>query len=262
VAIVCIDLEKNQFCPMIFKDHFSRQSEAYVKGRPTYPDELFAYLASLSSPHQLCWDCATGNGQAAISLSHYFEKLIATDASSNQIEHAIKKPNIEYRVAVAEHSLLPDNCTDLITVATAAHWFDLDKFYNEVRRVSKRNGILAIWTYSEAHISTEMDALMEWFMYELLLDYWPLGRLQVHNKYETLAFPFKQIREPELFCKMSWNKEHWLNYIKSWSAYVNYTSAKKADALQLLLPELNALWPDNEIKAVTWPLHLKCARVE
>ena len=83
---------------MNFQDHFSRQSEIYLKARPTYPDELFEYLASISPSKELCWDCATGNGQAAVSLSKYFKKIIATDGSETQIQHAIVAENIEYRI--------------------------------------------------------------------------------------------------------------------------------------------------------------------
>ena len=157
---------------MKFQDLFSSQSDIYVRSRPTYPDELFDFLASISPDNKLCWDCATGNGQAAISLSKHFKQVIATDGSEKQILNAITRDNIEYRVATAEQNGLPDNCADLITVATAAHWFDHDKFYAEALRVAKPNAIIAVWAYSETIISSEIDALMEWFMYDFLLDYW------------------------------------------------------------------------------------------
>jgi ubiquinone/menaquinone biosynthesis C-methylase UbiE len=246
---------------MNFQDHFSRQSAVYLKGRPTYPDELFEYLARLAPSHRLCWDCATGNGQAAISLSRYFEKVIATDGSEKQISNAIQKDNIEYRVATAESSGLQDRSVDLITVATAAHWFNLDTFYAEAQRVAAKNGILAIWTYSEAVIEPAIDKLMEWFMYDLLANYWPDGRWYVRNKYETLAFPFEPIKTPPFFCKMDWNKEQWLDYVKSWSAYDNYVAKTNNNPLPLLLPGLNHLWNDAEIKKITWTLHLKCTRL-
>jgi len=69
---------------MTFKDHFSKQAEVYAKARPTYPDELFEYLAGLAPAKKLCWDCATGNGQAALPLSRYFNKVAATDGSQQQ----------------------------------------------------------------------------------------------------------------------------------------------------------------------------------
>ena len=71
---------------MTFKDHFSSESPNYARFRPRYGRELFAYLASLVSNHRLAWDCATGNGQAAIPLSEFFDRVIATDASEEQIK--------------------------------------------------------------------------------------------------------------------------------------------------------------------------------
>ena len=246
---------------MSFQDHFSRQSAMYLKARPTYPDELFGYLANLAPAKELCWDCATGNGQAAISIAQYFKHVIATDGSAQQIEKGIQRPNIEYKVATAEHSGLANHSADLITVATAAHWFNHEAFYKEAERVTKPNGILAVWTYSEARISPAIDELMEWFMYDLLHDYWPDGRWYVRGRYETLPFPFEQLSTPDFFCNMNWSRRQWLNYIQSWSAYNNYVAAQGTDPLELLLPELQILWPGDDIKPVVWNLHLKCARL-
>lgn len=246
---------------MAFQDHFSKQSNIYLQARPTYPDELFSYLAGLAEHKTLCWDCATGNGQAAISLAKYFDKVIATDGSEKQIANAIRAANIEYRVDTAEQSGLADSSTDLITVATGAHWFNHDLFYAEAERVAKPNGVLAVWTYSEAGITPEIDTLMEWFMYDYLHDYWPDGRWYVRNKYKTLPFPFAQIDSPQFYCRMQWDLQHWLNYVKSWSAYTAYVTKHSTDPLQVLLPKLQALWTEGESKEIVWPLHLKCARL-
>ncbi len=246
---------------MEFKDHFSRQADIYLKARPTYPENLFEYLSSISPTRELCWDCATGNGQAAISLAKYFNKVIATDGSERQIYHAIVTQNVEYRIATAEESGLEDSSIGLITVATAAHWFNHDLFYREAIRVARPDGILAVWTYSEATISPEIDELMEWFMYEYLYDYWPDGRWYVRNKYQTLPFPFEPVQTPHFFCWMKWSKQQWLNYVMSWSSYTNYAAKHKSDPIGILLPKLNSLWNEGEVKEVMWPLHLKCARL-
>ncbi len=246
---------------MEFKDHFSRQADIYLKARPTYPEDLFEYLASISPADELCWDCATGNGQAATSLAKHFKKIIASDGSEKQIANAIKTENVEYRVGTAEESGLENNSIDLIAVATAAHWFNHDLFYKEAIRVAKPNGVLAVWTYSGAKISAEIEEVMEWFMYEYLYDYWPDGRWYVRNKYETLPFPFEPVKTPDFFCRMNWNKQQWLNYVMSWSSYTNYVAKHNADPIDFLLPKLKSLWNDDEIKEVIWPLHLKCAQL-
>ncbi|MFN8287118.1 MAG: class I SAM-dependent methyltransferase [Chitinophagales bacterium] len=246
---------------MNFQDHFSKQSDIYAKARPTYPEELFTYLAALVAEKELCWDCGTGNGQAAVALAQYFKKVIATDPSARQIENAVRHSNIEYRVATAEESGLPDKSVNLLTAATAAHWFQHDKFYNEARRVVKKDGVIALWTYSMAHITPEIDELMNWFAYDYLEKYWPDGRWYVRNHYKTLPFPFDAMETPAFYCKMQWSLAQWLDYVRSWSSYTRYVQQHATDPLTILMPKLEPLWPTDEIKLVTWPLHLKCARI-
>ena len=77
---------------MTFPDYFSDHAHRYEAYRPTYPDSLFAYLASLVPAHDLAWDCATGNGQAALGLTPHFRTIIATDASPGQIAQAHPHP--------------------------------------------------------------------------------------------------------------------------------------------------------------------------
>ena len=67
-------------------------------------------------------------------------------------------PNIEYQQAAAEHTGLPDSSVDLITVAQALHWFDLDAFYTEARRVLRPGGTLAAWTYTLGHIKVQCSS--------------------------------------------------------------------------------------------------------
>lgn len=71
-----------------FRDHFSQQATTYATYRPGYPDALFTWLATLTPGRSCVWDCATGNGQAAVSLAHHFERVIATDGSAAQIAAA------------------------------------------------------------------------------------------------------------------------------------------------------------------------------
>jgi ubiquinone/menaquinone biosynthesis C-methylase UbiE len=246
---------------MSFNDHFSKQTDIYLKARPTYPEALFNFLASICPKNEFCWDNGAGNGQASIALAKHFKKVLATDASAQQINNGIPRDNIEYKVALAEESGLPDKSVDLITVATAAHWFNLDKFYKEAERVAMPNGVLALWTYSSASINVQIDPIMEWFAYDYLHDYWPDGRWYVRNSYKTLPFPFKEMETPAFTCNMRWNLSQWLDYLRSWSSYNRYLAKHNADPLEVLMPKLKPLWAENEIKEVVWPLHLKCTRL-
>jgi len=149
-----------------FKDHFSGHAADYAKFRPNYPPKLFDHLASISPQRELAWDCATGSGQAAVGLAEHFAKVIATDASAQQIESAQPHPSISYRVAPSEASGIDPDSVDLILVAQALHWFDMDRFFTEAKRVSKKGGILAVSTYTHVSSNPEIDAFLSKFYRE------------------------------------------------------------------------------------------------
>ena len=181
---------------MSFKDHFSKQAADYAKFRPQYPQSLFAYLRRIAPSRELAWDCGTGNGQAAIGLASVFDRVIATDASEKQISNAQPHEHIEYRVAKAENSAIKSETLDLIMVAQALHWFDLERFYAEARRVLKPNGVLAASAYKFFRITPEIDQLINHHYYDKIVGpFWPAERVLV-ERFEELPFPFSEIQTP------------------------------------------------------------------
>src|SRR4051794_23805954 len=108
-----------------FKDHFSDRAATYAAFRPSYPRELVDYLASIAPSRALAWDAGCGSGQLSTLLGDVFDRVIATDASAEQIGRAAPHPHVAYSVAPAERAPAADRAVDLISVAQAAHWFDL-----------------------------------------------------------------------------------------------------------------------------------------
>jgi SAM-dependent methyltransferase len=244
-----------------FEDHFSKQSQQYAQYRPRYPDEIYAYLASLSAGHSLAWDCGTGNGQAAVGLAKYFDKVHATDASAEQISLAYPHDKVEYRVESAEHVSLNHASVDLVTVAVAIHWFNFDKFYREVRRVLKPDGILAAWTYSFTEISPEIDQLIRQYYYEVVGQYWPERIRYLENRYETLPFPFEEIIPPSFVIEVNWNLNQYAGFLDSWSATQRYKAQKGHHPLGGIWDALLTAWGDeDEERLVRWPLHFRIGR--
>ncbi len=138
---------------------------------------MIKYLSGLIAENKTAWDCGCGNGQVAVILSDYFKEVYATDISAKQIENAVEKPNVQYRITTAENSGLENNSVDMITVAQAIHWFDFNNFYAEVNRVSKTGCILAVWCYSLVQINAEADALIGNLYSTILGDkYWDAER--------------------------------------------------------------------------------------
>ncbi|PIV34870.1 MAG: SAM-dependent methyltransferase [Lysobacterales bacterium CG02_land_8_20_14_3_00_62_12] len=245
-----------------FKDHFSQVSEHYAEHRPRYPSALFDWLAAQCAEHELAWDCATGNGQAATELGRVFQRVIATDASAAQIAQAVAHPRVFYQVTSAATSDIDTGSVDLISVAQALHWFDLPRFYAEARRVLKPEGRIAIWSYGLHSLSHRaLDACIDRFYRDRLGAYWPAERRHVETGYRDLAFPFTAIHAPTFVMQMRWTLDQLLGYLRSWSASGRYQAATGIDPVSELEPELRALWGDAAApRSITWPLLLRFGR--
>jgi SAM-dependent methyltransferase len=242
---------------MTFKDHFSRQAADYAKFRPSYPRRLFDYLGGIAPSRQLAWDCGTGNGQAAVALASVFDRVIATDASEKQIANAQSHERVKYRVALAENSGIESKTLDLIMVAQALHWFDLDRFYTEARRVLKPDSVLAASGYNLLHIEPAIDEVVNRYYYEVVGPFWPPERGLV-EQFTSLSFPFHEIDAPKFEMTAHWNLDHLLGYLRSWSSTQRFIAAKGTDPLQEIIHQLRVAWGQPEqIRNATWPLTLR-----
>lgn len=250
-----------------FADHFSGHAGDYAQYRPTYPPALFAYLAGLSADHALAWDGATGNGQAALGLAAHFARVVATDASAEQIAAATPHPRVTYRVALAHESPLDEASADLVTVAQALHWLDPEPFYAEVRRVLKPEGVFAAWTYGLFHLAPDdatasaVNPLVERFYTERIGPYWPTERRHIEARYRSLPFPFDEVEPPDFTMETHWTLDAVLGYLRTWSATRRYMQEHGRDPVAEAEPDFAAAWGDPSVqRTVQWPLHLRAGR--
>lgn len=247
---------------MDFKDYFSTQAKEYSKYRPKYPDELFSFLSSLVSEHNTAWDCATGNGQAAIGLVPYFNKIIATDPSSSQIEHAEQNPKIEYRIATAENSGLETNSIDLLTVATAIHWIDTPKFYPEAKRIIKNGGVLAVWTYSESTVNDEIDEVSRHYGHTVIGEHWPEENKKAWDFENQIHLPFEAIETPKFEIHLDWTLDDYLKYLYTWSATHNYIRKTGNNPIEIVYNDFLKAWKDkDQTRDVKKYIRLKAGRI-
>lgn len=258
--------------PTIFKDLFSNNSKNYVSSRPNYPRSLFDFLVGLVQRRNLAWDCATGNGQAAIILSEYFDEVIASDASKEQIANALPKTNIRYAVFPAERTSVADDSIDLITVAQALHWFDVNDFYKEATRVLRKNdrpnanenGVIAAWAYGLQSISWEVDNIIHSLYEDILGPYWSKERKIVEDKYQGLPFPFEEIEAPVFKIELDWNLTELMGYLYTWSCVQEFIHRNNSDPIKQIYNDLSAVWGgrnSSHKNRVVWPIYLRVGRV-
>ena len=247
---------------MGFRDHFSRHAAEYAAARPVYPPALFEHLAGLARSHELAWDCATGNGQAAFGLAPWFRRVVGSDASETQIAECVPHEQIDFRVEPAGRTSLAAESVDLVTVAQALHWFDLDEFYGEVRRVTRRGAVLAAWCYDLMRVTPTVDAAVDRLYRDIVWDHWQPERAIVEAGYRTLEFPFDELEDPGFEMVHAWDLGRLRRYLETWSSVQRYRAARGSDPLAEIGDELASAWGDPaRQREVRWPVFLRAGRV-
>jgi SAM-dependent methyltransferase len=223
---------------------FSTVAREYANFRPGYPPELFAWLARVSPSLNAVWDCGCGSGQASTALAQYFEAVYATDVAPEQVAAARPHPRVRYAVAPAEHSGLENSSVDLVTVAQALHWFDVDAFYAEARRVARPGALLVVWNYPRPRfVAAGLDHCFLDFYTDVVGSYWPPERRHIEANYSTLPFPFEPVDAPAFALELNWTLEQVIGYVSSWSATARYRKALGEDPVPRLSATLGPIWP-------------------
>jgi SAM-dependent methyltransferase len=243
------------------KDHFSRQAGDYQQFRPRYPPQLAAHLAQIAPGTALALDVATGNGQAAVDLAAHFARVLASEPSASQLKHRVPHPRVQYLRHAAERIAVRDRAAELLTVAQAAHWLDLRRFYAEARRVLRPGGIVALWTYALFRVDPATDAAIDEFYRDRVGRFWPPERHYVEAEYRTLPFPLEELPAPRFAIDARFSLEALLNYVGTWSAVDRCRQQSGVDPLPELAARLKPQWSPGEVRPVDWPIHLRIGRV-
>ena len=242
------------------KDHFSSQSDQYARYRPTYPPALYEFIALTAQGFEKAWDCGTGNGQVAIELVRYFQQVYATDISEPQLKNALPHERILYTQQPAEKTNFQDSFFDLVIVAQAVHWFDVEAFYLEVNRVLKDQGILVITGYGKIQVSPEVDEIIDDLYSNIVGPFWDKERRYVDENYQTIPFPLKEIPSPEIENYFNWSLEQLTGYLGTWSAVQHFIKQRGYDPVKRMVPQLTEAWGNAGTKGITFPLLLRTGK--
>lgn len=245
------------------KDLFSNQADVYARYRPYYPDELYHYVLSFVTDRDRAWDCATGNGQAALALSGYFREVIATDHSQKQLDQAVKAENIRYLCCKAEQPPFETGSFSLITVAQSYHWFDFAAFRKEVERVGKPGAVLAVWGYNIPQGDDEkLNECIRFFYKEIAGPYWDPERKYIDEAYQTIGFDFdNELPARDFYIRVEWTKEDLLGYFSTWSSVQHYRKERGTDPVEAYREKVDECWPGKEVVPLKFPVFLRLARL-
>lgn len=202
------------------RDTFAKRSDVYAMARPRYPAALYDWIVSRCERHDFAWDCATGNGQAAVDLAQRFAHVHASDISREQVEHGIAAPNIVYAAESAEETSYPDGLFDLVAVAQALHWFDYARFWPEVSRVARPGALFCAWGYAWFRCDPEVERELVLPFRALIEPFWaPNNRLLWHGyRSDEIGFPYERLETPSLSIDLEWSVPELATYMQTWSA--------------------------------------------
>lgn len=248
------------------KDLFSDVSVLYQQARPIYPHSIIQEILKHVPNRQFVWDCGAGSGQFTQLLVPYFEQIVATDLSSQQLQRAAYFENVSYQVQQAEKTSFSDQSFDLITVAQAIHWFDYEKFYTEVKRTLKKDGVLAVLGYGLIKVQdVELNRLIQQLYFETLKGNWDTERAHIDHAYQTLPFPFDEIAAPNLEMTFSWSAEQLLGYLNTWTGLMHYRNSHNAnnnsESADPLLAIVNYLDQTEKLISIQFPVFMRIGKL-
>ena len=240
------------------KDLFSDCSALYQQTRPSYPQSVITEILNHVPSQHFAWDCGAGSGQFTQLLVPYFEQIVATDISHQQLHQAPYFENVSYQIQHAEQTTFTDHSFDLITVAQAIHWFDFDAFYDEVRRTLKTDGVIAVVGYGT--LTTQDPVLNQHIQHlyqDILAKDWEAERGYIDSHYRTIPFPFETLADTDSVMQFEWTKTQLLCYLNTWSAVKHHREHNQADPLQHII---DVLVNEEKLIQVEFPLFLRVGK--
>lgn len=240
---------------------YSAHAEKYDLRRPSYPRALGRYLADVAPRTDRAWDCAAGTGKATQRIKPFFRRVVASDESHAMLSRISPDDRVEKIVAPAELSHLPDASVDLVMVAAAAHWLELEAFHAVVKRSLRPGGVLACFTYFAPDLGPRLNSIVGHLVDDILGPYWKTEMLVVKQDYRTLPFPFSEFAAPSFQCQMYWGASDVLDYFETWSAAFDYAVRNEGvRSTSWIAEEFTRLWGNGGRRVVTLPLHLRIGR--
>jgi len=125
---------------------FTGKAKQYANARPDYPKEAIDYICKLVSNSAIFADIGAGTGKFTKNIAERGYQIYAVEPNKDmmlQLKTTLHNyPQTKIIEAPAEATTLSAKSIDIVVCAQAMHWFDLAKFAEECRRITKPDSII------------------------------------------------------------------------------------------------------------------------
>jgi ubiquinone/menaquinone biosynthesis C-methylase UbiE len=222
----------------------------YQAGRPDFHSiaiERIGTFLGLAGKVDRALDVACGTGLSTKALLPIASNICGTDTSEDMLRLAYKAPHIQYAVAAAEQQPYLAQSFDLITVCSGVHWFDIDAFLLECKRLLRPGAWLVLY---DNFFLGKMDGnpgFNDWYESRYLLKFPAPPRNSNYNwSKEQIADKGLDFAEEEQYSNpITFDKKGLIQYLITQSnliAQVNNGHVSYDEAVAWLNIELNSFF--------------------
>lgn len=137
----------------------------YAEGRPdysTFVSDILLRLIGDDASLDLAVDVGSGTGISTMAIAPLARRVVGVEPSPAMVDLAIPADNVTYRIGTAEDLPVEDSAADLISVGSALHWFDQERFLAEVSRVARPETWLVVYDHWFTARMQEHEGFVHW----------------------------------------------------------------------------------------------------
>lgn len=224
----------------------------YLDGRPASQEAALrraGAMAGIERVHRGL-DVACGPGPSTRALAQMADVVIGADVAEEMVRTAAEVGDTQclYLAAAAEALPFPDSCFDIVTVGSAVHWFDQDRFCSEALRVLAAERWLVVYEHHFLGAAHESEMLETWVR-DRYLDRYPIPPRGEHPGPRWEANGFDKIGRDEYGDGVPMTRPQLVNYLMTQSNTVvpiDRGATTAAEVEQWLEQELEPFFGDAE----------------